>query len=208
MTLTWPVLLPYAGALALLVATPGPVVAALIARAATGGVRASVPLAAGVAVGDVLWPLAAMLGIGVVAGVWSDALVLLRYFGAAILLWMGVQLIRTAEAAARRATGGSLARESGWAGFTAGLLVIAGNPKAMLFYVGVLPGFFDMGKLSLADMAVICLVSALVPFLGNLAWAAVFAQARVLLANPVAMRRVHVAAGLALIGVGTAVALG
>ena len=47
----------YAGALAVLVATPGPVVAALIARSATGGVRAAVPLAAGVAVGDVVWPL-------------------------------------------------------------------------------------------------------------------------------------------------------
>ena len=61
-------LLAYAGALALLVATPGPVVAALIARAATGGVRGAVPLAAGVAVGDVVWPLFAMLGIGVVGG--------------------------------------------------------------------------------------------------------------------------------------------
>ena len=57
MTLTWAMILPYAGALALLVATPGPVVAALIARAATGGVRAAVPLAAGVGVGDVVWPL-------------------------------------------------------------------------------------------------------------------------------------------------------
>ncbi|HPG23755.1 MAG TPA: LysE family translocator [Amaricoccus sp.] len=208
MTLTLPLLLPYAGALALLVATPGPVVAALIARAATGGVAASVPLAAGVAVGDVLWPLAAMLGIGVVAGVWADALVLLRYLGAVILVWMGVQLVRKAEAAARRATGGGLARESGWAGFTAGLLVIAGNPKAILFYLGVLPGFFDMTSLTAADVVVICLVSALVPFLGNLAWAAVFARARILLADPVAMRRVHVAAGLALVGVGVAIALG
>ena len=79
-------LLPYAGALAVLVATPGPVVAALIARSATGGVRAAVPLAAGVAVGDVIWPLLAMLGIGVVAGVWANFLLVLRYVGAAILV--------------------------------------------------------------------------------------------------------------------------
>ncbi len=208
MTLSWPVLLPYAGALALLAATPGPVVAALIARAATGGVRASVPLAAGVAVGDVLWPLAAMLGIGAVAGVWSEALVVLRYFGAAILVWMGVQLIRRAEAAARRATGGALARETGWAGFMAGLLVIAGNPKAILFYIGVLPGFFDVGHLGFVEMAAICLVSAVVPFVFNLAWATVFARARVLLADPVAMRRVHVVAGVALMAVGATIALG
>ncbi|MCB1371491.1 MAG: LysE family translocator, partial [Rhodobacteraceae bacterium] len=69
-------------------------------------------------------------------------------------------------------------------------------------------GFFDMTSLTAADVVVICLVSALVPFLGNLAWAAVFARARILLADPVAMRRVHVAAGLALVGVGVAIALG
>jgi threonine/homoserine/homoserine lactone efflux protein len=171
-------------------------------------VRGAVPLAAGVAVGDVLWPLLAMLGIGVAAGIWAYALVVLRYLGAAILVWMGVNLVRHAEAAAMRATAGGLGRESGWAGFSAGLLVNAGNPKAILFYMGVLPGFFPMARLTVADMVVICLVSALIPFVGNLAWAAVFARARVLLADPVAMRRLHVGAGLALVAVGVAIALG
>jgi threonine/homoserine/homoserine lactone efflux protein len=159
-------------------------------------------------VGDVLWPLLAMHGIGVAAGIWADALVVLRYNGAAILVWMGVNLVRHAEAAAVRATAGGLARESGWAGFSAGLLVIAGNPKAILFYMGVLPGFFPMGRLTASDIAVICIVSVLIPFVGNLAWAAVFARARVLLADPVAMRLLHVGAGLALVAVGVAIALG
>ncbi len=206
MTLTLTELLTYAGALALLVATPGPVVAALIARSATGGVRAAVPLAAGVGVGDLVWPLCAMLGIGVVAGVWANFLLVLRYVGAAILVWMGVQMIRTAEA--RAVTAGGLGRESGWAGFTAGLMVIAGNPKAILFYMGVLPGFFDFRTLTPADIAVICLVSVLVPFLGNLGWAALFARARRWLADPVAMQRTHVVAGAALVAVGVAIALG
>ncbi len=208
MTLTAASLMAYAGALGLLVITPGPVVAALIARAATGGVRGAVPLAAGVAVGDMLWPLIAMLGIGAAVSVWADALYVLRLVGAVILVWMGLGLVRHAEAAAVRATAGGLARESGWAGFGAGLLVILGNPKAILFYLGVLPGFFPMARLTVADMAVICLVSVLIPFLGNLGWAAIFSRARVLLSDPVAMRRMHVGAGLALVAVGVAIALG
>ena len=207
MTLTWGQILPYAGALAVLAATPGPVVAALIARSATGGVRAAVPLAAGVAVGDVIWPLLAMLGIGVVAGVWASFLLVLRYAGAAILVLMGVQLIRRAEAAALAVAGGGLGRESGWAAFSAGLMVIAGNPKAILFYMGVLPGFFDFRTLTPLDMAVICAVSVAVPFLGNLAWAALFARARRWLADPAAMKWTHIAAGIALIAVGLAIAL-
>jgi threonine/homoserine/homoserine lactone efflux protein len=206
MTVTGGQLAAYAGALAVLAATPGPVVAALIARSATGGVRAAVPLAAGVAVGDVAWPLAAMLGIGVVSGAWAGFLTLLRYAGAAILVWMGVSLVRKAGVLA--AAAGGPARERGWSGFAAGLTVIAGNPKAILFYAGVLPGFFDFRMLTLLDMLVICLVSAAVPFLCNLAWAALFARARRWLADPTAMRRVHVGAGLALVAVGVAIALG
>lgn len=208
LTLTFAQLAAYAAALAVLAATPGPVVAALIARAATGGVRASVPLAAGVAVGDLAWPLLAMLGIGAVAGVWANFLMVLRYAGAAILIWMGVQLIRRAEATGQAMAAGGLARESGWAAFSAGLMVIAGNPKAILFYMGVLPGFFDFRTLTPVDMGVICLVSMLVPFLANLGWAALFARARAWLANPVAMQRTHVAAGAALVAVGVAIGVG
>ena len=131
---------------------------------------------------------------------------MLRYAGAAILVWMGVSLVRKAGALA--AAAGGPARERGWSGFAAGLTVIAGNPKAILFYAGVLPGFFDFRTLTLLDMAVICLVSAAVPFLGNLAWAALFARARRWLADPAAMRRVHVGAGLALVAVGVAIAVG
>ncbi len=207
MTISLAALLTYAGALAVLVATPGPVVAALIARAATGGVAASVPLAAGVAVGDLIWPLVAMLGLGVAVEVWAGIMVGLRWFGAAILVWMGLSMIRNARAEAVRLTGGGLAKERGWAGFVAGLAVIAGNPKAILFYLGVLPGFFSFATLGRADVVVICLVSALVPFLGNMAWAALFARARRFLANPVAMRRVHLVAGAALIAVGAVIAV-
>jgi threonine/homoserine/homoserine lactone efflux protein len=203
-TVTTGQILAYAAALALLVLTPGPVVAALIARAATGGVRAAVPLAAGVAVGDVVWPLTAMLGLGVLAGVWAELLAVLRLIGAAILIWMGVELVRKARAPLPALA----ARERALAGFTAGLAVIAGNPKAILFYLGILPGFFDFRTLTPADMVLICLVSALVPFAGNLAWAALFARARRWLVDPVAMRRTYVVAGVALAAVGMAIAVG
>jgi threonine/homoserine/homoserine lactone efflux protein len=47
-----------------------------------------------------------------------------------------------------------------------------------------------------------------VPFLGNLGRAATFARARAWLADPVAMRRTHVAAAVALVAVGVAIAVG
>jgi threonine/homoserine/homoserine lactone efflux protein len=171
-TVTAGQLAAYAGALAVLVATPGPVVAALIARSATGGVRAAVPLATGVAVGDVAWPLAAMLGIGVVSGAWAGFLTVLRYAGAAILVWMGVSLVRKAGALA--AAGRGPGREGGGAGVAAGVTVIAGNPKGMQFYAGVGPGWVVVRALTVADVVVICHVAAAVPLHSNHAWAALF----------------------------------
>ena len=56
-------LLLYAGALCVLFLTPGPVWVALIARTLAGGFNGAWPLALGVVVGDVLWPLVAIFGL-------------------------------------------------------------------------------------------------------------------------------------------------
>jgi len=196
-------LVQYAAALAILVLTPGPVIVALVARAVTGGVRAAVPLSFGVVVGDMLWPLAAIFGVGVLVSLYADFLILLRLFGAALLMWMGWGLIRGASAAISEDA--SLARPGDLQGFLAGLGVIIGNPKAILFYLGVLPNFFDVTTLSGWDVALICGVSGLVPFLGNLIWAGLFSVTRSFLTSPTAVRRVNFGAGLALVFVGIAI---
>lgn len=200
MTVSAQDLLLYAGALAILVLTPGPVVVALIARAASGGVRAAVPLSLGVVVGDILWPLLAIVGVSVLVALYADFLTLLRLFGAGMLVWMGIGLIRHAGAAI--ASDPALKARGDWAGFVAGLAVIAGNPKAILFYVGVLPGFFDVTRVTSWDIAAICLVSGLVPLLGNIIWAALFSAARRWLQSPIAVRNTNVTAGVLLILVG------
>src|SRR5210317_1651351 len=62
MTLTAGDIALYAGAMLILFITPGPVWVALLARAMSGGFAAAAPLALGVATGDILWPLLAVLG--------------------------------------------------------------------------------------------------------------------------------------------------
>ena len=206
MTVTGGQLAAYAGALAVLVATPGPVVAALIARAATGGVRAAVPLAAGVAVGDVAWPLAAMLGIGVVSGAWGGFLTVLRYARRGDPGLDGWSLVRKAGALAR---GDAAGRRGSAAGRVRGRADgDRGEPEGDPVLRGGAAGVLRLPDADRLDVAVICLVSAAVPFLCNLAWAALFARARRWLADPVAMRRVHVGPGLALVAVGVAIAVG
>ena len=200
MTVTVDQLLLYAGALLILFVTPGPVWVALTARALSGGYRQAWPLAVGVTVGDLLWPLLAILGVSWLVSVWGGFLEALKWVAAGIFLWMGWLLIRHAEAPI--AADGRLTRPGMWAGFAAGVAVIVGNPKAILFYMGVLPGFFDLRTVTVWDIVAICGLSMAIPLVGNLMLALTIDRARRLLTSPAALARVNRVAGGLLILVG------
>mmetsp|Transcript_28740 Transcript_28740/g.54464 ORF Transcript_28740/g.54464 Transcript_28740/m.54464 type:complete len:97 (-) Transcript_28740:347-637(-) len=94
-----------------------------------------------------------------------------------------------------------------WAGFVAGLVVILGNPKAILFYAGMLPGFFDLTRLTPLDIVIIVALSMIVPLFGNLTMAVFIDRARRLMQSPRALRRMNLSAGALLIGVGLIIPL-
>jgi threonine/homoserine/homoserine lactone efflux protein len=199
-------LIRYAVALAILVATPGPVVVATVARTLSGGMRAALPLAAGVAAGDVLWPLLAIFGLAAIAEVWGQLMQVLHYVGAGILVWMGWRLVtRPRQALAERPDPALLRRDARRA-FMAGLLVNLGNPKSIFFFMGLLPAFFHIAALTAVDVVVIVAMSAGVLFLGNIVWAAAAHGARRVLNTPRWLRRVDRASGGALIGAGAYIA--
>ena len=193
----------YALALFILFLTPGPVWVALTARAMSGGFHAAWPLALGVVVGDVLWPLLAIFGVSWIVSVYGGFLEALRWVACGMFLTMGTLVIRNADKTI--ASDSRLTRPGMWAGFVAGVIVILGNPKAILFYMGVLPGFFDVSALTWVDIAAICLLSLIVPLLGNLCLAIFLDRARRLLRSPSALRRTNIVAGGLLIGVGVVV---
>lgn len=190
----------YAVALFILFLTPGPVWVALIARGMSGGFHAAWPLALGVVVGDVLWPLLAILGVTWILTVFSDFMLVLRWVACITFLVMGWLVIKNRDKTI--ASDSRLTRPGMWAGFLAGLAVILGNPKAILFYMGVLPGFFELDKLSWTDIAVICLLSMIVPLLGNLILSVFIDRARRFVRSPTALSRTNFVAGVLLIGVG------
>lgn len=181
-------------------AVPGPVWVALTARALSGGFRAAWPLAVGVALGDLLWPLAAILGLSWIVGTYGDILGLLRWAAAAVFIVMGVMLLR---ASPETLTGDNRMTKPGlWAGFSVGVAAVVGNPKAILFYMGALPGFFDLGRLTAWDIAAIIGISAGVTLGGNLLLALFLDRARALLSSPAALRRMNIGSGVLLVLVG------
>ena len=200
MTIALPDLLLYCGALLILFLTPGPVWLAIMARSLSGGFSAAWPLALGVSIGDMLWPLVAVLGISWILSVFDVFMLGMRWIACGVFLLMGALLIRHAEAKIDRDN--RLTRPGAWSGFAAGLLAILGNPKAVLFYMGVLPGFFDLRAITWIDVAAIIAVSVAIPLLGNLAIAAFVGSLRGLMTNPATLKRINIVAGCLLILVG------
>lgn len=205
MTITLIELALYSGALFILFLTPGPVWVAVIARAVSGGTKSAIPLAFGVALGDILWPLVAIFGITAIVSVYADLLTALRYAAAVILALMGLALIRYADKVISE--NNAFTTPGAWAGFLAGLLAVIANPKASLFYLALLPTFFDFTKVTTWDVVAICTASFLVPLLGNILLASFVGQMRRFLASPTAVKRTNICAGIALILVGVVIAL-
>jgi threonine/homoserine/homoserine lactone efflux protein len=200
MTVTLDQLMLYALGMAGLWAVPVPVWVALTARALSGGMAAAWPLAVGVALGDLIWPLCAILGLAWVLSVYGDILSLMRWVAAAVFILMGVLLLLKPGAAP--GTDSRMTKPGIWAGFSVGVAAVIGNPKAILFYMGFLPGFFDLGRVTAADILAILAISAIIPMIGNLGLALFLDRARQLLSSPAAVRRMNVGSGVLLILVG------
>jgi threonine/homoserine/homoserine lactone efflux protein len=204
MTVTIHELLLYAGGLVLLWLVPGPVWVALTARALSGGFASAWPLAVGVAIGDIAWPLSAIFGLSWILSVYGDFLGLLRWVAAAVFILMGIMLMR--KIAETPTTDSRMTKPGKWAGFAVGVAAVIGNPKAILFYMSVLPGFFNLSRVNGYDITAILAISALIPMLGNLALALCLDRARQLLSSPESIGKINRVSGILLICVGLVIA--
>ncbi len=198
-------LVVYVAGMAALWAVPGPVWVALLARSLTGGFASAWPLAVGVVLGDLMWPAIAIFGLSYVIASHDGLLMILKLVAAATFVVMGLLLIRKSGTLA--GADSRLTRPGRLAGLMTGVAAVIGNPKAILFYMTVLPGFFDLSKLNGLDITVILAMSAAVPLVGNLGLALFLDRARDLISSPERVGMLNRISGGLLIVVGVAIAL-
>lgn len=205
MTITLWQILVYAAGMAALWAVPGPVWVALLARTLSGGFASAWPLAVGVVLGDMMWPALAIFGLSWIVSVYAGFLHALKMIAAVTFAVMGLLLLR--KSGNLMGADSKLTKPGRWAGFLTGVAAVIGNPKAILFYMGVLPGFFDLTTLNGRDIAAILAVSAVVPLVGNLGLALFLDRARNLLSSPEKVQSLNRFSGVLLILVGIAIAV-
>lgn len=150
-----------------LMASPGPNMAFVLAQGAAHGPRGAFAGAIGIALADFALALAAASGVAALMAAWAPAFDLLRWAGAAYLVWLGVQALRPGTSGARAAGGPAtgLARVARM-GFVNTLM----NPKALVFFIVFLPQFVHPAQGSVsAQMVQLGAVMSLVSLLFNTA---------------------------------------
>ena len=199
----WTYLLTFALALAVAAASPGPGIAAVVARALGSGLRPALPMIAGLVTGDIVFLACAVLGLAVIATQFGTLFVLIRYAGAAYLLYLAYCLWTT-----NPITTDIKARTAGgpWRMYMAGLLVTLGNPKVIVFYLALVPTFLDLRVVSAAGFIALAGVITVVLSAVLVAYAALAARARGLFRSAVARRRINRTAGTAMAGAAVAIA--
>ncbi|QHQ36872.1 LysE family translocator [Algicella marina] len=196
-------LMLFAGALFLAAGTPGPSIAALVARVITNGWRDVAPFLAAMWVGEVIWLSMAMAGLSALAQSFQFAFEVLKWAGIAYLCWLAFRMWRQPVGGA----GEDLPRKaSPLSMFGAGMAVTLGNPKIMVFYVALLPALVDLSDAGLREWAVLCVVAVTTLAVIDCAWALAADRARLLLRTPRAMRAANRVSACAMGGAAAALA--
>jgi len=171
---------------ALSVASPGPGVAAVVARSLDRGSRGAPAFIAGFLVGDLLWFTLAATGLAAIAQTAYALFVAIKYAGAAYLLYLAYRMW-TAPGPAVNVAGADPSQSPSRL-FLGSLALTLGNPKPMVFFLALLPTVVTLQTLTMASFLAIAAVMAIVlpVVLGAYVLAAV--RARRLLRNPRALR--------------------
>ncbi|PWJ80993.1 threonine/homoserine/homoserine lactone efflux protein [Pseudaminobacter salicylatoxidans] len=191
----------FAVASAVLLIIPGPTILLVVSYALGQGWRTALPMSVGVALGDFTAMTLSMLGIGALLAASATVFTLLKWIGAAYLIYLGIKLFRAGGAlqAEPRKTAASSLRMMAHA-----WLVTALNPKSITFFVAFLPQFIDRHADFWTQMAIFEATFLTLAFLNAFGYALVAARARELVRNPRAIGFFNKAGGTLLVGAGIA----
>ncbi len=129
--------------------SPGPDLLFVLSRTLSGGRRVGVASACGVCSGALVHVAAAALGLSAILATSALAFAVVKYVGAAYLLYLGIQALRSAGGTPLRVK--AVPRTSAWQAYRQGILVDLLNPKAAIFFMAFLPQFVrpDQGPVAL-----------------------------------------------------------
>jgi threonine/homoserine/homoserine lactone efflux protein len=196
-------LLVFSAAYLAVVILPGPGVTALVARVLARGTHGTPAFIAGFAAGSLAWFTVAATGLAALASAFGGLFIAVRYAGAAYLLYLAWKLW---NAPPRPVITQTVTPDGRWRLFLAGLAINLGNPKAIVFFLALLPTVVDLNALTPLGFAELAIAMATIVSAVFAAYTAAAARARRLFTSPRAISLVNRGSGLVMAGAAAAVA--
>jgi threonine/homoserine/homoserine lactone efflux protein len=196
-------LVAFGAVLAVACAAPGPTIAALLARVLGRGTAGAPAFCAGLLISDIVWLTGAVLGLAVLAKTLGPLLLVIKYLGAAYLLYLAWRMWR---APAGPLTATPAVRGEGIRLFLGGMAVGSGNPKTMLFYLALLPTLLPLAKITVPDYLLLVMTQCIVYGGILVGYVLLAARVRRTLASTRAMRFINRVTGTMMAGAALAVA--
>ncbi|WP_349371429.1 LysE family translocator [Salinarimonas sp.] len=193
----------FAAASAVLLVIPGPTVLLVVSYALGQGLRVALPMAIGVALGDFTAMTLSMIGVGALLAASATAFTVVKWLGAAYLIYLGVRLWRAGGGGGEEPQPRTAATRPGRM-LAHAWLVTTLNPKSIVFFVAFLPQFLDPAGDFLAQLLIFQATFLVLAFANAFGYAALAARARRLAQRPGVLRAVNRVGGTALMGAGVA----
>jgi RhtB (resistance to homoserine/threonine) family protein len=194
---------------ALMTVSPGADTLLVVRNVLRGGRRDGLATAFGICSGLYVHALLSALGISVILMHSAAAYTALKFAGAAYLVWLGAQSLRSAAREPPRADAGdaSPARVPEWQSWREGFITNVLNPKVIVFYLALLPQFIDAGDPVLAKS----LLLTAIHMVEGIAWFAIVSflvdRSRRLFLRPILRRWIDGLCGAFLVALGLRLAL-
>lgn len=190
----------YSLALGIAAIIPGPGIAALVGHALGGKLKSSAFFLAGIALGDLAYLTIAVIGLAALAKSFAGALIILKLLGGGYLLYLAYVFwtseIKTSKLETQRG-------QSWYSAMLTGFAVTIGNPKAIIFYMALLPNVLDLGSVTFIDWSALALLTIFIIFTALAPYALLAAKARAVLSQPKSLKRLNRFAATFIGGAGT-----
>lgn len=195
----------FAFAILVAAASPGPAIAAILARVIGRGTAGVPAFIAGIVLGDITWLAITVLGLSFVASSFQMIFSIIKYAGAAYLLYLAYRLW-TAPAVAVDMNAADNVDGKPLRSFMGGLLLTLGNPKAIAFYLALTPTLIDVSRIDLVSYAELAGIIAVVLVLVFSGYVLAAARARKMFRSSRAMKLLNRVGGGVMAGAAAAIA--
>jgi len=197
--------LAFVAAASIVLIIPGPTITLVISYALGEGRRAAWATVAGVALGDFTAMTLSLAGLGALLAASATAFTVLKWVGAAYLVYLGIRLWRAAPGA--HGPDSLKPARSHRAILGHAFAVTALNPKSIVFFVAFLPQFINPAAPVVPQMVVLEATFVVLAALNAASYALLASRARAAIRRPAVLKAINRVGGGFLIGAGVAVAL-